>query len=149
MQNELATLKEKIAKLENELLFYKHPTNISAEGKTVIVPAEIQPLFDIAQKTVSDYFQNLKLEPQQGTIEINDQRYVLIRASALSVDFLNSIQNLYADRGETEALAIGKNLLFDLAHTLGINDARNFHHKMKLTVPMPDLCILLTPAGLL
>ena len=136
MENELATLKEKVAQLQKQLLLHGQISSMAQEEKTVIVPAEIQPLFDVAQKTVSDYFKNLKLEPQKGTIEINDQRYVLIRASALSVDFLTTIQNLYADRGEAEALSIGKNLLFDLAHTLGINDAQNFHHTMKLTVPM-------------
>ncbi len=139
MENELATLKEKVAQLQKQLLLHGQISSMAQEEKTVIVPAEIQPLFDVAQKTVSDYFKNLKLEPQKGTIEINDQRYVLIRASALSVDFLTTIQNLYADRGEAEALSIGKNLLFDLAHTLGINDAQNFHHTMKLTVPMAKL----------
>ncbi len=109
------------------------------EGQSVIVPDEMKPLFDLAQQTVSNYFTDLKMEPTRGTIEINDQRYVLIRASALSKDFLDTIQNLYADRGEAEAMSIGKNFLFDIAHTLGMNDARNFHQKMNLEAPIAKL----------
>ncbi|RYF94251.1 MAG: hypothetical protein EOO02_23755, partial [Chitinophagaceae bacterium] len=106
---------------------------------TVSVPAALKPLFDVAQKTVNEYFSHLKMDPTKGTIEINDQRYVLVRASALSKDFLETIQNLYADRGETEAMSIGKNFLFDIAHVIGMNDARNFHTKMKLTDPVEKL----------
>ncbi|MBL7883400.1 MAG: response regulator, partial [Bacteroidia bacterium] len=89
--------------------------------------------------TVGEYFKNLKMDPNKGTIEINDQRYVLVRASALSTDFLNTIQQLYVDRGEDEAFSIGKNFLFDIAHVIGINDAVNFHSKMNLTDPISKL----------
>jgi signal transduction histidine kinase/DNA-binding response OmpR family regulator/predicted hydrocarbon binding protein len=79
------------------------------------------------------------MDPTKGTIEINDQRYLLVRASALSKDFLDTIQSLYADRGEQEALSIGKNFLFDIAHVIGMNDAKNFHAKMNLTDPISKL----------
>jgi signal transduction histidine kinase/CheY-like chemotaxis protein len=109
------------------------------EGETVSVPDAFKPLFDVAQQTVSEYFRYLKMDPTRGTIEINDQRYVLVRASALSKDFLDTVQNLYADRGAAEAMAIGKNFLFDIAHVIGMNDARNFHTKMNLTDPIAKL----------
>src|SRR5689334_16493704 len=85
-------------------------------GDTVSVPEAFKPIFDVAQQTVSEYFRYLKMDPTKGTIEINDQRYLLVRASALSNDFLDTIQSLYADRGAAEAMAIGKNFLFDIAH---------------------------------
>ena len=69
----------------------------------------------------------------EGTIEIAGERYLLVRASALSYGFLSAIRELYDDRGDVEALHIGKTLLFDMAHVIGINDARNFHEKMGLT----------------
>ncbi len=106
---------------------------------TVKVPEQIQPIFDKAEKTVGDYFKSLKFTPSKGTIEINEERYVLVRASALSHEFLYSIKNLYKDRGELEALNIGKNILFDLAHVIGTEDAHNFHKKMKLTDPISKL----------
>lgn len=133
------SLLEKIKQLEEENAMLRRGFNDLSGKKTVSVPAGLQPLFDVAQQTVNEYFKHLKMDPTQGTIEINDQRYVLVRASALSKDFLETVQNLYADRGETEALTIGKNFLFDIAHVIGMNDAKNFHEKMNLTDPIAKL----------
>lgn len=129
----------RIALLEKENALLKNKQAGSVHGDAVSVPPELKPLFDIAQQTVSEYFKNLTIDPSKGTIEINDQRYVLVRASALSKDFLVTVQNLYADRGEAEAISIGKNFLFDIAHVIGINDARNFHQRMQLTDPIAKL----------
>ena len=57
----------------------------------------------------------------------------------MSHEFLNSIKHLYKDRGEEEALSIGKNILFDLSHVLGLQDAHNFHRKMELKDPISKL----------
>jgi len=123
--------------LENKRL--KLDKNWPPKGETVSVPRQFKPLFDKAQKTVGEYFSNLYHDPEKGTIEIHDQRYVLVRASALSYDFLNTIQNLYADRGEDEATNIGRHFLFDIAHVIGLEDAKNFHKKMKLKDPISKL----------
>ena len=135
-----AALLARIAALEQENAMLRRDfSNLQRAGDAVKVPAPFKPLFDAAQETVHEYFRHLKMDPAKGTIEINDQRYVLVRASTLSKDFLDTIQNLYADRGEAEALAIGKNFLFDIAHVIGMNDARNFHAKMNLTDPIAKL----------
>lgn len=123
--------------IENDLLRQQYGTVVNS--LSVSVPEAMRPLFERAQQTVHEYFSNLKIDPAKGTIEINDQRYVLIRASALSNDFLGTIQNLYADRGENEALSIGKNFLFDIAYSLGMNDAKEFHSRMNLTDPLSKL----------
>ena len=108
----IENLLAKISELEQENAMLRRDFSSAVKGDTVRVPDAIKPLFDEAQKTVGEYFRNLKMDPTRGTIEINDQRYVLVRASALSNDFLNTIQHLYEDRGEKEALSIGKNFLF-------------------------------------
>jgi len=132
-------LLQKIEQLELENALLRKGIGAMPAGNTVQVPDELRPQFDIAQQTVHEYFRGLKMDPTQGTIEINDQRYVLVRASALSKDFLETVQSLYADRGGSEALSIGKNFLFDIAHVIGMNDARNFHEKMNLTDPVAKL----------
>lgn len=132
-------LLNRITELEKENAILKRDFNSPVKGDTVSVPDNVKPLFDQAQKTVGEYFRNLKMDPTRGTIEINDQRYVLVRASALSNDFLTTIQHLYADRGEKEAMSIGKNFLFDIAHLIGMNDAKNFHAKMNLKEPIEKL----------
>lgn len=139
MEPDLTMLQQRIEELEQENNFLKRNFNSLKGVDSVAVPPEMRPVFQVAQETVNDYFQQLRMEPGKGTIEINDERYVLVRASTLSKDFLQSVLGLYADRGEEEAMTIGKNLLFDVSHVLGINDARNFHHKMNLTDPLAKL----------
>lgn len=138
-EENIKELQRRIEELERENALLKRDFSSIENGNTVSVPENIKPLFDKAQKTVGEYFRNLKMDPNRGTIEINDQRYVLVRASALSHDFLTTIQQLYADRGEKEALSIGKNFLFDISHVIGINDAKNFHTKMNLKEPIEKM----------
>ena len=137
--NSLPELRKRIEDLERENAQLKRDFSSGVNGETVRVPEPFKPIFDKAQQTVGEYFRNLKMDPTHGTIEINEQRYVLVRASALSHDFLNTVHKLYSDRGEQEAMSIGKNFLFDIAHVIGINDAKNFHQKMNLNDPISKL----------
>jgi len=135
----LTGLQERIRELEQENAVLRREFTSVFKEPSVDVPIEMKPLFDKAQQTVSEYFTGLRMEPSKGTIEINDQRYVLVRASALSKDFLDTIKSLYADRGEAQAMSIGKNFLFDIAHVIVMNDAREFHQRMQLKEPIEKL----------
>ena len=139
MKNKIKQLEAEIKLLKKENLSLKKSSPLKKGHHTVKVPSVFKPIFNKAEKIVGNYFKDLKFEPSKGSIEINDERYVLVRASALSHEFLNSIKNLYKDRGEEEALTIGKNILFDMAHVIGIEDAINFHEKMKLKDPISKL----------
>lgn len=110
-----------------------------SSSQTVIVPDALREIFDEAQRNVRSYFTNFVADPATGRIEIGDERYVLVRASALSINFLDTVAQLYDDRERQEALAIGRAFLFDIAHTIGKNDAATFHKKMGLTDPMSKL----------
>ncbi|MCE3228108.1 MAG: hypothetical protein K0S32_2659 [Bacteroidetes bacterium] len=132
-------LKAEVARLKRENERLKKEKKFTVDKPTVKVPKPIKPIFDKAQITVGKYFDSLKLNPSKGSIEIGGERYILVRASALSMEFLNSFSQFYSDRGEEEALNIGKNMLFDLAHVLGIEDANNFHRKMNLQDPISKL----------
>lgn len=149
----IAALQEKLKALEAEnaaLRNSSHPHTPAAPGQenggrmytsgpAVSVPDEMEPLFRKAEENVRQYFSDFKWDPSKAAIEISDERYVLIRASALSKDFLDSILGLYADREESEALSIGRNFLFDISHALGLNDAKAFHAKMHLADPLSKL----------
>jgi signal transduction histidine kinase/FixJ family two-component response regulator len=136
---ELTALRQRVEALERENALLRQNPGFLAAKHSVTVPEEMQPLFDVAQQTVQDYFKGLRMDPSKGTIEINDQRYVLVRASAFSKGFLETIQRLYADKGESEAFAIGRNFLFDYAHVIGLHDARDFHERMHVTDPIAKL----------
>ena len=106
---------------------------------SVKVPKQFEPIFQKAHEYVSKYFKKKKEDPSKGTIEIFDQRYILIRAASMSVDFFETVKNLYQDEGDEEALNVARSLLFDIAHAIGKADAKNFHKKMKLRDPMGKL----------
>lgn len=137
--------KIKLLQAENKLLKGKL-SKISASKKTktknlrtVLVPKEIEDIFNVAEKNVGKYHKSFKIDPEKASIEISGQRYVLIRASALSIEFLEGIMKYYRNRGETKAMAIGKNILFDLSHLIGVEDAKNFSKLMGLSNPIEML----------
>lgn len=108
---------------------------------TVKVPVQFEPIFEKAHAYVNKYFKEKKEDPSKGTIEIFGERYLLVRAASMSVEFFETIVNLYENEGEAEALNIARQLLFDIAHAIGKQDARNFHIKNNLQNPIEKLSV--------
>jgi len=106
---------------------------------SVKVPKEFERIFEIAQQYVNKYFMDRMADPTRGTIEISGERYILVRAASMSVDFFETVKNLYKDRSEQEAINIARQLLFDIAHAIGKQDAKVFHQKMNLKDPIEKL----------
>ena len=136
---DLTALQKENERLKKENRLLKQQFFSNNDGKTVNVPEQFQSVFSKSEKLVAKYFSNAESNPSKGIIEINKERYVLLRASSLSVDFLTKIKDLYADKGEEEAYSIGRNFLFDIAHVLGLEDAKNFHDKMDVKDPISKL----------
>jgi len=106
---------------------------------TVTVPEQFEPIFQKAQDYVSAYFSEKKEDASKGKIEIFGQRYILVRAASMSVDFFEAIKNMFEDCGEEKASEIARSLLFDVAHAIGKMDARNFHQQMSVQDPIEKL----------
>jgi signal transduction histidine kinase/CheY-like chemotaxis protein len=106
---------------------------------TVSVPAPFRQIFLRAQDYVRRYFSDRVEDPNHSTITISGERYILVRAAAMSVEFFDLVTKLYRDRGPTEAHRVASNMLFDLAHSIGRGDARNFHERMHVTDPIEKL----------
>lgn len=107
--------------------------------ETVRVPPEMEDVFARAEAIVSSYFRERCDDPQHGTIEIQGQRYILVRAASLSVEFFSLVADLYGPGREDEANVFSRNLLYDLAHAVGKSDARRFHATMGLVDPISRL----------
>src|SRR3954454_22258190 len=107
--------------------------------RTVRVPEGMAGPFVQAEELVSRYFRERHDDPERGTIEIFGERYVLVRAASLSVEFFSLVRDLYGEGREAEAEDFTRNILFDLAHAIGKSDARNFHAKMGLVDPIARL----------
>jgi two-component system cell cycle sensor histidine kinase/response regulator CckA len=106
---------------------------------TVKVPPQFEEIFAKSEQTVSEYFKNKREDPTKGTISIGDERYILMRAASLSVEFFNIISDFFKDKGQEEAQGIAKGILYDLAHAIGKSDAEHFHTKMNLEDPIAKL----------
>ncbi len=107
--------------------------------KTVRVPPAFEGLFERAQDSVGRFFAQRTDCPEQARIEICGQRYMLVRARAIPVEFFALIVRLYSDKGEAEAVSVARSLLFDIAHAMGLSDARNFAERMHLEDPIARL----------
>ncbi len=107
--------------------------------KTARVPDQLEPLFREAERIVSRFFRDRVDDPTHGQIEISGERYVLVRGASLSVEFFTLVEKLYGPGRELEARSFAQNILFDLAHSIGKSDAKNFHSKMKLDDPIARL----------
>ena len=79
--------------------------------RTVKVPEDFLPVFELAENFVSAYFRLKKEAPERGHIDIKGERYILVRAASLSVEFYDLMNTLYGGR-EDEAFSMAKNLLF-------------------------------------
>ena len=106
---------------------------------TVSVPDDFQTIFLKAQKYVKNYFSAIRKEPGKGLLTVSDERYILVRAAAMSKDFFDIMTQMYMDRGEREARALSFNFLFDIAHAIGKADAKSFFKKMKVDDPIERL----------
>ena len=119
-----------------------YPRGVLSESsglRTVKVPAVFAPAFEAAQAYVSRYFEAREGDPEKGTISISGERYILVRAASMSVEFFDLVRSLYADKGDDEARSVASNLLFDTAHAIGKADALVFHEKMGVTDPIERL----------
>jgi signal transduction histidine kinase len=111
----------------------------SGMPRTVDVPAPFAPIFLRAEEYVRRYFADRVENPEAASVQISGERYLLVRAASLSVEFFDLVTSLYADKGPVEAASVATNLLFDIAHAIGSADARAFGARMKLTDPIERL----------
>lgn len=107
--------------------------------KSVKVPDPFAPLFQSAEKYVSDYFSKREDHPQNGQILIQGERYILVRASSMSVHFIEFMKSLYPNLDEEEAFNAAGQTLYEMAFTIGKADALNFHQKTNVTDPIAKL----------
>lgn len=136
MQTIGVDITKKIELLEQELALLKSQLG---RQHTVRVPEPFKAIFEDAEKNVADYFSQLKFSPHEGTIQIGDERYILVRASSLSNEFFENFAGNLPGKTEEEAFSIARDFLFDIGHLIGLEDARRVHSKINLKDPISKL----------
>lgn len=113
------------------------PDYIEKDLLSAEIPDQLHSIFSKAQIYINRYFNNRKENAKEGMISISGERYLLLRADTLALDFFDSVHNIYG--ANDEAHSVINALLFDISHTMGRSDARRFHESMGLTNPLEKL----------
>ncbi len=101
----------------------------------------MEPLFEKAEKYVSEYFGQSQSDPSKGVISYHGERYILVRASSMSVHFLEFIMKMYPGLNQEEGLDAAAIILYDMAHALGLADAKKFTQDLNITDPLEKLSL--------
>ncbi len=104
---------------------------------SVKVPPQYEALFAKAQQLVREYHAARSSDPTRGTIELHGHRYIQVRAASMSVEFFDLVSRLYRDDAGADEVA--RSLLFDVAHAIGLADARDFNREMGVEDPIERL----------
>ncbi len=128
-------LKQRIQELEQENHRLKKHLFQPGDALTVQVPEPLTPIFKLAQQRVQKAFDEISALPEQGSIEIGGERYILMRASALS----QGLQETYESHDTAPSISMWRNQLFDIAYTLGSKDAAHFAAQHSLEDPIEML----------
>lgn len=107
--------------------------------KTVKVPKQYEAVFKRAEKIVRLFFKTREVDVSKATIKISDERYLLVRASSLSIDFFKCALDLFNHKEHDESIQMTRQLLFDLSHAIGMKDAEHFQKEMHLVDPIDTL----------
>jgi signal transduction histidine kinase/predicted hydrocarbon binding protein len=138
LEAELARLRHRIVEVRTTLDDLEARAE-SGVSDIVAVPADLDETFARAKAYVADYFNARWEDPKSARIVVSGERYILIRAASMSIEFFDLVRNLYRDRGATEAHAVARSFLFDVAHALGKADAAAFHERMGVVDPLEKL----------
>lgn len=108
------------------------------ETQSVETPKEMKPLFVKAEDKVSKYFESMEWDPANGRILIGGERYILVRAASMRINFPEVLAELMELDGGLNNPHVIK-IIYQLAKSLGQADARKFHFSMGLDDPIEKL----------
>lgn len=133
-------IQSEIKKTEKKLSELKRSLAEKSDYKNVFSSPEVfEEIFLKVQDKFSSYFGDKTFYPSEGKIEINDERYILMRSSSISYDFFQGLMTLLEENGETSSFELAADMLFDIAHIIGRKDAKKHHESLDLKEPLHKL----------
>ena len=92
---------------------------------SVKVPKPLVPMFEKAEEYVKNYFSSYNSNIKEGSITISGERYILIRAESLRIDFAKHLAEAMK-LPENYAEEAADHFLYILAKAIGREDAKHF-----------------------
>lgn len=106
--------------------------------ESVKVPEPMVPLFEQAESYVKSYFSTHKSDTTKGTITIGDERYILVRAKSLRLNFAKTLSESIGLSDDMAEEAADK-FLYIMAKSIGNEDAKYFCQRQNVTDPIAKL----------
>ncbi|MEL6543028.1 MAG: V4R domain-containing protein [Myxococcota bacterium] len=100
--------------------------------RTVSVPDPFAPLFEKAEDYVSHLFSSLQLQPDQGTIRVGDERYILMRAESFYLSWYDSMAKAFGDDPTRQ-------FIYNTAREIGRSDSASFSKRLGVNDPIERL----------
>ena len=129
---EIEATRKRLVELEMEL---------HQESKVVDAPDKFKALIDSTLVKVVEFHNDPKRILDKGTITINDERFVMMRADSISFDFIKTVEQFYKSKNKMDAFQLSSSLLYDLSHVLGREDAKRMKEKMEITDELEHLTV--------
>lgn len=99
---------------------------------TASVPAPFLPPFEAAEVWVKKLFSNVSMRPEQGTIHVGGDRYVLVRAESFYLALYDALAQSF---GEETA----RQFIYNTAREIGASDSRAFAQRLGVENPVEKL----------
>jgi predicted hydrocarbon binding protein len=94
--------------------------------RTAKVPAAFAPPFEKAEEYVSGLFADFQRRPEEGTVRIGGERYVILRCQSLFVAWFDALEETF---GEVAA----REFIYNTAREIGRSDSGEFAKRLHVT----------------
>ena len=94
--------------------------------KSVRVPDPFRPPFEKAESYVEGLFAGMRRAPEQGTLHIGDQRYVLMRCESLYLSWFDAMEETFGEETARE-------FIYNTAREIGRSDSADFSARLQVT----------------
>jgi len=100
--------------------------------KSVKVPPGFAPPFEKAEAFVERLFSDFERRPEQGTIRVGGERYVLMRAESLYLTWFDALADAFGHEAASE-------FVYNTAREIGRSDSEAFSKRLGVTDPVEKL----------
>lgn len=94
--------------------------------KSVRVPPHLEPPFSRAESFVQKLFDDFRRTPEQGTLHVGGDRYVLVRAESMYAGFFDALAETFGEE-------VARDFIYNTAREIGRSDSRTFCDRLGLT----------------
>lgn len=93
--------------------------------KSVRVPPAFEPPFARAEQFVEKLFSDFRRCPEEGSLHISGDRYILMRAESLYVSWFDALSQTFGEE-------IARDFIYNSAREIGRSDSQTFSARLQL-----------------